>query len=224
MNRGLVLAISIALGAMFIQAHAQYPYPGYPTYPGYGYPGTGASTVGQSYAMGMADLVQAAGQANLSNSEASKNYEQAASMNLDNQLKGTNTYFEMRKMNTAYRKAEDSRFKGLSTEDSWRVAQESTPKRLRSTELDPVTGKIYWPMLFTDPRYQSYRQQLDQLFVQRESAHGGIGYDNYMQIKQVTSALLADLKKNIDKYQPGEYLMMRGFVESLAYESSLPAV
>jgi hypothetical protein len=222
MNRAIVLTVGIAIGAMLITAWGQYPY-GYPGY-GYGYPGTSASTVGQSYAMGMADLVQAAGQANLSNSEAAKNYEQAHSMDLDNQLKNTNTYFEMRKMNTAYRKAEDARFRGLTTEDSWRVAQENLPKRLRSTELDPVTGQIYWPLMFQDPRYQTYRQQLDHLFVERESAHGGIGYDTYMQIQHVTNAFLAELKKNITKYQPDDYLKMKGFIESLAYESTLPAV
>jgi hypothetical protein len=224
MNRAILFASGIALIATYTTVRAQYPaaypYGGY----GYGYGAPSASTVGQSYAMGMADLVQAAGQANLSNSEAAKNYEQAASMNLDNQLKNTNTYFEMRKMNTQYRKAEDSRFKGLSTEDSWRVAQEGMPKRLRSTELDPVTGKIYWPLMFQDPKYQTYRDQLNQLFVERESAHGGIGYDNYMQIQQVTQGLLAELKKNIDKYGSGDYLRMKNFIESLAYESTLPAV
>ncbi len=171
--------------------------------------------------MGMADLVQAAGQANLSNSEAAKNYEQASSMNLDNQLKGTQTYFEMRKI---YRKAEDSRFKGLTTEDSWRVAQENTPRRLRSTELDPVTGQIYWPLMFQDPNYQAYRDQLNKLFVQRESSHGGIGYDNYVQIQQATKALLAELNKNIGKYSPDDFIRMKNFVESLSYESTLPAV
>jgi hypothetical protein len=207
---------------MFITASGQYPYPG--GYP-YGYGGgNGASTVGQSYAMGMADLVQAAGQAQLSNSEAAKNYEQAQSMDLDNQMKGTKTYFEMRKANTAYRKAEDSRFKGLTTEDSWRVAQMNMPKRLRSTELDPVTGKIYWPMLFQDPKYQSYRQQIDQLFVQRESAHGSLGYDNYMAIQKATNDLLAELNKNIANYQPGDFLRMKSFLESLAFESTVPAV
>lgn len=114
MNRAIVLAVSVALAATFFTAQAQFPYP----YGGFGYGSPSASTVGQSYAMGMSSLVQAAGQANLNNSEAAKNLEQAASMNLDNQLKGTQTFFEMRKMNTAYRKAEDSRFKGLTTEDS----------------------------------------------------------------------------------------------------------
>jgi hypothetical protein len=222
MKRAFVSLLGIALWATLVTAWAQYPYP-YGGY-GYGYPNTGASTVGQSYAMGMADLVQAAGQANLSNSEAAKNYEQASSMNLDNQLKGTQTYFEMRKMNTAYRKAEDSRFKGLTTEDSWRVAQENTPRRLRSTELDPVTGQIYWPLLFQDPKYQSYRDQLNKLFVQRESSHGGIGYDNYVQIQQATKALIAELNKNIGKYSPDDFIRMKNFVESLAYESTLPAV
>jgi hypothetical protein len=217
MNRAVVLAVGIALCAMLITASGQFPYPYYGG-------GTSASTVAQANAMGMADLVQAAGQASLNTSAAAINVEQARSMNLDNQMKATTTYFEMRKANTAYRKAEDARFKGLTTEDSWRVAQMNMPKRLRSTELDPVTGKIYWPKLFEDPTYQSYRQQIDQLFVQRETAHGSIGYENYMAIQQATKELLAELNKNIGKYQPDDFMRMKSFIDSLAFESTLPAV
>jgi hypothetical protein len=218
MKRTIALAVALLLYAVVNTCHAQW-VGGW----GGGWGNNGASTVGQSYAMGMADLVQSAGQANLSNSEAAKNWEQASSMNLDNQLKNTKTFFEMRKMNTAYRQAEDARFKGLTTEDSWRVAQMYTPKRLRSTQLDPVTGKIYWPIMFQNPAYDQYRQELEKLFVERESAHGSIGYENYMQIQKITDAMMATLKKNIDQYRPGDYLAMKSFVESLAYEASLPA-
>jgi hypothetical protein len=217
MNRAMALALGWSVVALVSTAHAQYP-----VYGGWGNGPPSASTVGQSYAMGMADLVQAAGQAHLSNSQAAINLEQANSMNLDNQIKGTQTYFEMRKMNTSYRKAEQS--PGLTTEDSWRVAQMNMPKRLNSTQLDPVTGKIYWPMMFQDPRYENYRKQLDQLFVQRETSHGGIGYDTFMQIQQVTDSLLADLQKNISQYDPQQYISMKKFVESLAYEAKMPAV
>lgn len=217
MNRAVVLAIGIALSTMFMTARGQFPFSYYGG-------GTSASTVSQANSMGMADLVQAAGQASLNTSAAAINLEQARSMNLDNQMKSTTTYFEMRKANTAYRKAEDARFPGLSTEDSWRVAQMNTPKRLRSTELDPVTGKIYWPMQFENPTFQSYRQQIDQLFVQRETVHGSIGYENYTAIQQATNALMAELNKNIGKYSPGDFLRMKSFIESLAFESTLPAV
>lgn len=87
-----------------------------------------------------------------------------------------------------------------------------------------MTGQIYWPLLFQNPNYQSYRQQLEKLFVERESSHGGIGYDNYVQIQQASKALLAELNKNIGKYSPDDFIRMKNFVESLAFESTLPAV
>ncbi|HZZ29087.1 MAG TPA: hypothetical protein VFE46_13900 [Pirellulales bacterium] len=219
MNRTTTFALAFVLTAVSRAAHGQYPYSTYP-YPYYN--GGGASTVGQSYAMGMADLVRAAGDRNLNNSQASINYEQADSMDLDNQMKGEQTYFEMRKMNRSYRKAEES--PGLTSEDSWRYAQMFSPKRLTSTQLDPVTGKIYWPMFFQDPRYTKYCDELNNLFVQREASHGGIGYQSYLEIQKITDTLKAELQKNINLYQPNDYISMKNFVESLAYEAKLPAV
>jgi hypothetical protein len=219
MNRTLLLALGLILASMSRMAHAQYPYSPYP-YPYYN--GSSASTVGQSYAMGMADLVRAAGDRNLNNSKASINYEQADSMDMDNQIKGEQTYFEMRKMNKSYRKGEES--PGLTSEDSWRYAQMFAPKRLTSTQLDPVTGKIYWPMMFQDPKYTKYCDQLNNFFVQRETSHGGIGYDTYLQIQKTTDAMLAELQKNINMYQPADYISLKNFIQSLAYEAKLPAV
>ena len=48
---------------------------------------------------GMANVVRSAGYANVMNSIATQNYEQAYSADLDNRLKYTNTYFEMRRNN-----------------------------------------------------------------------------------------------------------------------------
>jgi hypothetical protein len=216
MNRRIML-MGLAFGILTHTAHAQYPISPYP-YPYYN--SGGASTVGQSYAMGMADLVRAAGDRNLNDSQAAINAEQAASMDLDNQIKNEKTYFEMRKMNTSYRKAEQS--PGLTSEDSWRYAQMFMPKRLTSTQLDPVTGTIYWPTLLKDPRYSKYCDQLNKLFVQRESSHGGIGYESYLQIQKITDSLIAELQKNIDTYQPNDYIALKNFVQSLAYEAKLP--
>jgi hypothetical protein len=181
-----------------------------------------ASTAAEGYANGMSNIIQSAGSYNLQTSQAAINVEQARSMNLDNRLKGTQTYFEMRKVNTASRKAEEG--SGMSTEDSWRYAQMYVPKRPMPTQLDPVSGKIYWPTMLRDPRYDDYRNKIDQFFVQREVSHGGIGYETYTQIVQVTNSLLDALKKNIDLYNNGDYVRLKNFVESLAYEAKFPAV
>src|SRR5262245_8144695 len=207
MTRPIILMTAITALAIAHPLHAQQPAPvvvtqpvnnNYSPYGFYGYGGGHASTAAEGYMNGMGNVIQSAGSYNLQTSQAAMNMEQARTQNIDNNLKFTQTYFEMRKINSASRKAEES--PGLTTEDSWRYAQMRLPKRLTPMELDPVTGKIYWPTLLNDPRFDQQRKQLDQLFVQRETAHGSIGYDTYMQIKQSTDALLADLKTNISTF------------------------
>ena len=65
-----------------------------------------ASTAGESWARGMSDVIRANGAANVMNSRAAINSQEAASMYMDNRLKYTQTYFENRKMNREYRAAE----------------------------------------------------------------------------------------------------------------------
>ena len=113
---------------------------------------------------------------------------------------------------------------GLSSEESWRLAQENLPKRLRPNQLDPVTGRIYWPILLQDPRYDNYRKDVDKLFQEREAAHGSGSYDVYVQTQQATNALLDALRKNLTQYSGGDFMLMKNFIESLAYEAKFPAV
>ncbi len=210
----IVVAAGNSARAQGVAVSAAY---GAPYYGGYH-----ASTAGESYANGMAAMVQSAGSFNLNTSQAAINMETARSQALDNDLKGTQTYFEMRKINTASRKAEEGR--GMTSEEAWRYAGMAVPKRLTATQLDPVTGRIYWSLLLQDPRYDKFRQELDKLFVLRETSHGGIGYETYMQIQQIVDAFQAALQKNITEYPSGDYIKAKNFLDSLAYESKLPAV
>jgi hypothetical protein len=212
----VVLALSAAAAhAQGIAVSAAY---GMPFYGGGGH----ASTAAEGYANGMAAMVQSAGSYNLNTSQAAINLETARSQNLDNNLKGTQTYFEMRNINTAQRKSEDGRT--MSSEEAWRYASMAVPKRLTAAQLDPVTGRIYWPLLLQDPRYETFRKDLEKLFVLRETSHGGIGYDTYMQIQQTIDGFLAALQKNIGEYPSGDYIRAKNFIDSLGYEAKLPAV
>ena len=210
----LVFAMAAVLLGWFGAACAQYQYS--PYY------GTQASTAAQAAAMGMSDLVRSAGSYNLQTSEAAINYTQAESQRLSNQLQGAQNYYQMRNMYESYEKQQAT--PGLTSEESWRLAQENLPKRLRPNQLDPVTGQIYWPMLLQDPRYDKYRQSLDKLFRERETTHGGGGYDLYVETQQATDALMAELRKNLQQYSGTDYMQMKNFIESLAYESKFPAV
>lgn len=189
---------------------------------GWGWGGWGGGTVAGNYMQGMSQVVQAQGARNLMNSQAAINLETARSQNLDNRLKYTNTYFEMRRINTAARQAEQGR--GLSTEEAWRYAQIGVPRRMTPNELDPVTGTIHWPVTLMDPRYEEFRKELDRLFQERETAHGSIGYEVFTQIGTTTSAFLAALQENIKDFpNANEYLQAKTFVQALANEARFPA-
>jgi hypothetical protein len=195
---------------------AQYPYPGYapPYYE------SRASTAGESYARGMADIISSAGQANLMNSEAAKNYEDARKKNIDNHLNYTNAYFEGRRMNREARQAERSG--SLSEDQLYRIAAEAAPKRPTASKLDPITGQINWPIIMRDPRYEKEMRQLDELFAERAAKHGSIGASTYRQIEAACNDLLAKLKANISEYSGTEYTPAKTLVEGLAYEARFP--
>ncbi|MCC7086124.1 MAG: hypothetical protein IT427_14070 [Pirellulales bacterium] len=211
MIRSISLA-TIAVIALTGTARAQW---------GWGWGFGGAATADQAAAMGMADLVNAAGSYNLQTSEAAINLEQARSIDLDNRLKGTQTFFQMRKINTESRRAEEGR--RMTSEEAWRYAQIGAPKRVTPYQLDPVSGRIYWPISLQDPKYDEYRKQLDELFHQREITHGNAGFEVFTKIQDTTTAFLADLKKQIATLPSGEYVNAKNFIESLAHESRFPA-
>jgi hypothetical protein len=195
---------------------AQYPYPGYapPYYE------SRASTAGESYARGMSDIISSAGQANLMNSEAAKNYEDARKKNIENHLTYTNTYFEMRRQNKEARAAERSG--SLSQDQLYRIAADAAPKRPSASKLDPITGQINWPIIMRDPRYEEEMRRLDALFAERAAKQGNIGASTYREIEAISEALLAELKANISEYSGTDYVPAKTLVEGLAYEARFP--
>src|SRR5205823_11718378 len=77
-------------------AVAQYGYPVYST----------PTTAAGAAATGAANVIQAQGQKNLSDSEAAINLEQARSQNLDNNLKYTQTFYEQKSIHDQYMQAQ----------------------------------------------------------------------------------------------------------------------
>ncbi|MDZ4817699.1 MAG: hypothetical protein SGJ20_01865 [Planctomycetota bacterium] len=188
---------------------------------GYGWGGGyHASTAGESYANGMANVIQSQGQANLMNSAAAINVEQARSQNLDNHLKYTNTYFEMRRVNREARAAEAA--PQLSSDQLYKIANDNAPKRPTPSQLDPLTGQIAWPMGLRDEQYNPEISKLDQLFEVRAAQRGNIGMSTYNQIQSTCKGLVKLVVANIDQYQPSEYIQAKNFVQGLAYEASFP--
>jgi hypothetical protein len=178
-----------------------------------------ASTVGESWAKGMSDVISAHGNANLANSEAAINAESARTQNIQNAKLSTDTYFQMRKDNKAFREWE--RGPKPTMEDLARYAQMGRPKRLTPGEFDYVTGRINWPKLLQQSSFEEERVNLDALFAKRAEA-GGISFEEQMGIRDTTNAMLAKLVSQIQELPANYYMAAKKFVESLAYESQLP--
>jgi len=227
MPRMLVLLLVLGAAGLSLasRAIAQPPAGGYA---GYGYGGGwgggwgGGGTAAGNYQMGAADLTRAAGMYNLSTAMAAISAEQARSMDIQNRLKATEAYFEMRKVNQSYRAAE-SAARNKNTEGSFRYGHEAMVKRLTIARLDPVTGKLDWPKILMREKYASYRATLDRLFVLRASTPGGLTGDAYQEAVDACNALLAALKLDLPEYQPKDWVEAKNFIDSVAYESRTPA-
>lgn len=176
-----------------------------------------SSTVAEGAQRGLADVVRSAGEYNLNTAQAASTAQDAISKNLDNHMKATNTYFEMRLANRQYQKQLET--PPLSSEQLYRIAAQEAPKPLPANYLDPLTGQISWPVALQGDEYADVRTKLDGLFTLRAKE----GSSHYVfQIQDVANEALAQLKANIREYPAPEYLQSKRFLESLAFSARAP--
>jgi hypothetical protein len=178
-----------------------------------------ASTAAESAANGMANVVRSAGEANLLNSQAAQNYEGARSMYLDNRMKYTKTYFEMKQYNKDYRNA--NKAPRPTSEQLFRLAKDATPKTLPSDQLDPVTGKIGWPDVLLTSDFDDCRKSLEALYAERADASGKINFAQYTEIKQTTQQMQDLLKQKLNDMPPQVFTGANAFLKQLAHTAQL---
>lgn len=169
-----------------------------------------SSTLEEGIQRGYADVVRSQGMANLYNAQAATQAQQARSQYLDNQIKATQTYFEMRRYNTEARKAERST--PLSMEQYVRLAREQAPEALTATQLDSLTGMINWPAVLRKPEYEALRRRIEKLFQDRAA-----GYVAYGEIQTACQEFVARLQADILQFQANDYVAAKKFLDSLAY-------
>jgi hypothetical protein len=184
---------------------------------GWGGGGYGGGTIAGSYLQGLGSAIQAAGQYNLMTAQGAVYAEQARSADIDNRMKATETYFQMRQVNRAAREAE--RGPRPTPEDWVRYAKQREPKPLTTSELDPISGSIEWPEILLAEVYTPYREQLEKLFAERSAVGGSLGTTNFDKIHGTADAMLKELKKHIKEYSPSNYMVARRFIEGLGFEA-----
>jgi hypothetical protein len=205
------------LALLIITAIAWCGSPAWGQY-GYGWPGFYggyASTAGEGAAIGMADCVRAAGMATLMGSKAASNLADAQSKYIDNQNKATQSYIDRQRMGQSYQAS--LRRPPPSAEQLYRLAQQGLPKSLSSSQLDPVTGDIHWPVTLRDDQFDAYRDGTQKFFHDAVAHPQTFSYGTYNKLHQDSQECLAMLKSRIKDYRPNDYIEAKKFVESLTY-------
>jgi hypothetical protein len=214
-SRGLWIAMVAGVSTALLPDTSSAQWGG-----GFGW-GNWSSTAQQGAQMGLAAVVRSQGYANLQNSEAAKNWEQAKTLDMQNRSQWTETYFEMRKTNKAERAAAAG--PPVTQEQAIRMARMAAPSRLGATQLDPVTGHIEYPLILTADIYKEYRSRLDSLFARRAASGGSIRYDDFVAIQDAVSQFTDALKSHISQYAAGDYGRARNFLDSLVHEARMPS-
>ncbi len=215
----LMLASGVILSCMLLdQAVAQFVYGGYAYRP---------STAGESLMRGMGDLTRSRGERNMMNAEAARTMTEVRSNELDNRVKYTETYWERKRINSENRfysaeeKAAISQ-KNLEKQMFYR-ARQSPSKRVGGGKVDAVTGAIRWPIELQNPRYDQFREDLNEMFEDRADKQGAIGFESYRRITDLTDDWLRQLKKDLRNKEGGmrqrEYLQSKRFIQQLAEEA-----
>ncbi len=215
--RVALLASLMVLGATLL-VHAQ----GYSPYFTAIGPGSyhHASTAEEGAARGIADVIRSQGAANLMNSEAAINIQEARRRYIENRLQGTQTYFEMKQINQQYRNAQRS--PPPTQQQAIRMSKSRLPDRLSANKIDPLTGQLSWPLGLRLDSLKEGRDRLEVLFAARADK-GFLTPDQFIEVKQLTSEMTEEFRKYSQQLGGNASIEARKFLESLAYEAGFQA-
>ncbi len=216
MRVALLASLMVVAGTLVVHAQGYSPF-----FTAVG-PGSyhHASTAAEGAARGMADVIRSQGAANLMNSEAAINLQEARRRYIANRLSATQTYFEMKSINQQYRDAQRS--PPPTQQQAIRMSKARMPDRLSANKIDPLTGELAWPLALRLDEFKSSREKLDELFAERADK-GYFSPDEFLLVKQLTSAMTEDLRKYATQFGGNASIEARKFLESLAYEAGFQA-
>ena len=183
---------------------------------GYGYGGGGQTAQGAAL-QGMSQVISSAGQYNLATSAAAVNMTQAESNQLKNNVQGVQTFWQMRDIGAAERAKE--RGPRLTPEQLARIARDGAPRGLSASQIDPVTGVLYWPSALQDANFQSQRSTVDE-YTAKWVKYGALDYADQRQVRENIDAMFDSLKSQITSIPPQDYVACRTFLQSLLYATT----
>jgi len=196
--------------------------PAYPQYGGGDYdPFTiRSSTIQEGVQRGAADVLRSQGLAAKLNAEAAVTFGQAQQQAMENRRAASEGYYDMRRRAKELRMAE--RGPRPDAETLARLARNRRPDRLSPSELDPITGRVNWPVLLRFEAFADRRAGIERLFEHRADAQR-LDAEEYLKVRELTGEMQAELKGRVRELPLGEYSQAKRFLKSIAYEASKPA-
>jgi hypothetical protein len=193
------------------------PPPSTTVYGGGGYGYGSAQTPEGAALQGMSQVISAAGQYNLATSAAAVNMTQAESNQLRNNVQGVQTFWQMRDIGRTERAKE--RGPRLTPEQLARMARDGAPRALSASQMDPVSGVLYWPSALQDVALQAQRLLIDE-FTAKWVKYGALDYAEQKQVRDNIDTMFDGLKSQIGSVPPQDYVACRTFLQSLLYATT----
>ena len=178
-----------------------------------------ASTIQEGLGRGVAEVIRAAGAADLAASRAAINFTEAQQRQLKNDVDFVNTYFQLRRLNQQLQAQE--RGPRPTMEELIRFAQLGKPQRLSPGDIDVASGQIFWPIILRSQVFAPYRIKMETYFGER-AQFSGLTAESYLRLDQTARAMVEELRRYVADFPPGDYLHAKHFIESLGYEAHFP--
>jgi hypothetical protein len=172
-----------------------------------------ASTAGEGYANGAANIIQSQGQKNLSDSQARINNQDAYSKAIDNSVKEVNAFWEKKDIYSQRQAQLDADYQRQRA--AWMATHGL--QSLSPQEFDRTTGAVNWPKVLDQKQYDAYRNTLDQLLKKRAYA-GALTGDEYIQCTNASKDWRAMLARQKDVYPEQILSQMIRFVLKVTRE------
>ena len=172
-----------------------------------------ASTAAEGAANGAANVIQARGQKNVSDSQARINNQDAYSKALDNSTKSVNTFWQQKDI---YSERQQQEFAKIQQERAEYLARYGL-KSLTPEEFDRTTGTVNWLKVLEQKQYDQYRLTLDQLLKKR-AYQGALTGDEYMQATAASKDWRAMLAKQKNEYPAPILSQMTRFILKVTRE------
>lgn len=180
-----------------------------------------ASTALEGFTRGLADLARSQGVANALDAQGQVSLSIAEKQFIENRGKRIQQFWDARQLWREQTAMERGPRHG--PDFYTKLSRIEAPARLTPAQLDSISGRISWPILLRTDTNLAVRAELERLFVNR-SVNGGMSAEEYLQVSRLTAILINDLQNSVAALPPQQYVVAKRFVQSLAFEASLPPV